>query len=80
MIKRLNGDIMEYSKRVLVDAIKFYNLLEKYIRKEKIKQVFFIGDFSVISKQRKKLEDEIMELTGWNRKRVQMKNTSYYTK
>lgn len=62
------------------DAIKFYNLLEKYIRKEKIKQVFFIGDFSAISKQRKKLEDEIMELTGWNRKRVQMKNTSYYTK
>ena len=27
MIKQLNGDIMEYSKRVLVDAIKFYKLI-----------------------------------------------------
>ena len=62
------------------DAINFYNLLEKYVKKYKNKQIFFIGDFSKISKQRKKLEDEIIELTGWTRKRVQMKNTSYFIK
>jgi hypothetical protein len=62
------------------DAIRFYNLLENYVKKYRYKQIFFIGDFSSISKQRKKLENEIIELTGWTRKRVQMKNMTYYNK
>lgn len=62
------------------DAIKFYNLLEKYVKKYRCKQIFFIGDFSSISKQRKKLEEEIIELTGWPKHKVQMKNMSYFTK
>ena len=60
------------------DAIKFYNMLEEWTRRDKIKQILFMGDWSPISAKRKALEDEIMELTGWTRKRVQMKNTAYY--
>lgn len=62
------------------DAINFYNLLERYVKKYKKKQIFFIGDFSKISKQRAKLEEKIMEMTGWTKKRVQMKNMSYFLK
>lgn len=62
------------------DAVTFYNLLEKYSKKYKCKQIFFIGDFSKISKQRKKLELEIAELTGWKLRKIQMKNMSYFIK
>jgi hypothetical protein len=62
------------------DAIKFYNLLETYIKRDKVKQVVFVGNYSELSPKRKKLEDELMEITGWTRKKIQMKNTSYYYK
>ena len=62
------------------DAIRFYNQLEKYIKKDKIKQVVFIGDYSELNPKRKVLEDELMKLTGWTRKKVQMKTTTYYHK
>lgn len=60
------------------DAIRFYNKLEEWIKKDKIKQVFFIGDYSEISDKRKRLEDEIIQLTGWPRAKVQMKGTTKY--
>lgn len=62
------------------DAISFYNLLEDFLKKDKIKQIVLIGDYSALSPRRKKLEDELMEITGWSRKKIQMKNTSYYCK
>ena len=62
------------------DAIRFYNKLEEYIKKDKIKQVVFIGDYSELNPKRKALEDELMKLTGWTRKKVQMKTTTYYHK
>ena len=60
------------------DAISFYNQLESWVKRDKIKQVLFIGDYSSISPKRKQLENEIMELTGWPRAKVQMKGTTKY--
>ena len=62
------------------DAIRFYNKVEEWIERDKIKQILFIGNFSKISDRRKKLEEEIIELTGWSKKKVQMKGTKYHLK
>ena len=62
------------------DCIILYNILEEKAKKDRIKNFIFIGDFSKLSKSRKKVENEIMEITGWNKKKVQMQNTSYYMK
>lgn len=60
------------------DSVKFYNLLETYVKKNKLKRVLFIGDFSKVSKQRRKLEEELIEFTGLSKRKIQMKNTSFF--
>lgn len=55
------------------DSIRMYNLIDTFIKSKKIKQVILIGSFSKISKSRKILENEIMELTGWNKLKIQRK-------
>lgn len=62
------------------DSIRLYNKIEEYIKRDKIKQVLFLGNLSKLSDRRRKLEDEIMELTGWDRRKVQMKATKYHLK
>ena len=62
------------------DAVMFYNKTEEWIKRDKIKQVLFMGDYSSISDRRRKLEDELIALTGWKKKKVQMKNNTYYRK
>ena len=62
------------------DAVRFYNKTEEWIKRDKIKQVLFMGDYSSISDRRRKLEDELITLTGWTKKKVQMKNNTYYRK
>ena len=60
------------------DAVRFYNLAETWAKRDKNKQLLFIGDYSERSEKRRKLENEIMELTGWSRKKVNMNGTTYY--
>ena len=62
------------------DAIKMYNKIEEWSRQDKNKQILFMGDFSAISEKRRKLEDELIQLTGWKKKKIQMKNNTYYQK
>ena len=62
------------------DAVRFYNKTEEWIKRDKIKQILFMGDYSSISDRRRKLEDELIALTGWTKKKVQMKNNTYYRK
>ena len=62
------------------DSIKMYNLLEEWVKRDKIKQVLFLGSFNQLSEKRRALEDQIMEMTGWTRKKVQMDATTYYQK
>ena len=62
------------------DAVRFYNKIEEFTKKDKIKQVLFMGDFSSISERRRNLEKELIEYTGWSKKKIQMKNNTYYRK
>lgn len=80
VVKHDNGAIDIIFCKNEGDAIRFYNFLESYVKKDKIKQVVFVGNFSEISPRRRKLEDELMEITGWTRKKIQMKNSTYCRK
>jgi len=62
------------------DAFRFYQLLENKIKEDKIKQVFFIGSYDIISEKRRKLEEQLMEMTGWTKKKIQMSSTSEHKK
>lgn len=62
------------------DAVTFYNKLQEMSKKDGYKQLIFIGDRSALTPQRKKLEKELMEMTGWTVKKLSMKNTTYRTK
>lgn len=55
------------------DSIRFYNLLEEWCKKNK--QVFFIGDYSKISDKRRELEAELIEITGWDKVKIQSPST-----
>ena len=55
------------------DAIRFYNLLENWCKKNK--QVFFLGSYSKISDKRRELEAELIELTGWRKTKIQCPST-----
>lgn len=62
------------------DAVRFYNLLEELIKKDKIRQVFFLGSFNKINDKRRKLEEKLIETTGWTKKKIQMSSTTEHTK
>lgn len=62
------------------DAVRMYNKIEEWVKIDKNKQILFLGDFSDIGDRRRKLEDELIKLTGWSKKKVQMKTTTYYQK
>lgn len=78
IIKYDNGSMDIIFCKNPYDAVRFYNLAETWIKKDKIKQVLFVGDYSEKSEKRRKIEDEIMSLTGWSRKKVNMNGTTYY--
>ena len=58
------------------DAIRFYNLLEEWVKKDKLKQVLFAGDYTPLSPRRNKLVEELIELTGWPKQKIYMITTS----
>ena len=62
------------------DAVTFYNKLQEMSKKDGYGQLIFIGDRSALTPEWKKLEKELMELTGWTVKKLSMKNTTYRSK
>lgn len=62
------------------DAIKFYNLTEKRVRKDKLlkKRIFFIGWCESDSPLGYKLRGQIHDLTGWKDKKITMVSNTYY--
>ena len=61
------------------DAVRMYNLIQQWAKKDGLKQVVFIGDRSYGGEGMRKIEKELVELTGWPVKKIQMRGTSYYT-
>ena len=60
------------------DSVRFYNMLEGWIKRDKIKQIVFIGDYSALSERRRKLELELLELTGWTLFKLRMSTNSFF--
>ena len=55
------------------DAIRFYNLLSDWAEQKKMKKhIFMLGNYSEIGDKRRALEDELMEKTGWTKRKIQM--------
>jgi hypothetical protein len=54
------------------DAIRFYNLMSEWVRSKKVKQVMFLGNYSLIGEKRRALEEELIKKTGWSKRKIQM--------
>lgn len=55
------------------DAIRFYNLLNDWVLQRKMKKhVFMLGNYSEIGDRRRGLEAELIEKTGWTKRKIQM--------
>ena len=57
----------------LSDAIRFYNLLEEWCKRQR--QIFFLGSYRKISDKRRELEAELIDLTGWSKIKIQCPST-----
>lgn len=53
------------------DAIRLYNKISEDVRNNKLKQIVCVGACNVICEARKELEKDIIELTGWNKRKIQ---------
>jgi hypothetical protein len=58
--------------KTIGDAIRFYNLLNEWVTKRKNRQVMMLGDYSRIGDKRRALETELMDKTGWTKRKIQM--------
>lgn len=73
-----NNDLDVIFCKNISDAIRFYNMLEKMIKENKYKKVFFLGQYDDISDKRRSLEDDLIKLTGWTKKKIQMTSTTHH--
>ncbi len=62
------------------DSVRFYNLIEEWNKKTKNKQIFMMGSLNLPGDRKRKIEDEIMEMTGWTREKVQQSSTKKHQK
>jgi hypothetical protein len=62
------------------DAIRFYNKVEEYVKKDKLKHVLFAGDYSELSDKRRELEEEIIKVTGWTLRKIRLNGSTCYLK
>ena len=58
--------------KTMSDAIRFYNLLGEWVLRDKVKQVMMLGNYSEIGEKRRALEQELIEKTGWAKRKIQM--------
>ena len=62
------------------DSVRFYNLIEEWNKKTRNKQIFMMGSLNLPGDRKRKIEDEIMEMTGWTREKVQQSSTKKHQK
>ena len=54
------------------DGVRFYNLVSEWVKRDKARQVLLLGNYSEIGDKRKALENELVERTGWTRRKIQL--------
>ena len=57
------------------DSIRLYNKLREDIKRLKIKNIYFVGAYNEISDKRRELEKELVEQTGWTKRKIQKSTT-----
>lgn len=62
------------------DSVRFYNLIDEWNKKTKNKQIFMMGSLNLPGERKRKIEEEIMEMTGWTREKVQQSSTKKHQK
>ena len=70
IVKDDAGDMDLVICKTKSDAIKFYNLLQEFVQRDKLKQVFFIGLRGGKSNTTSMLVKELCEYTGWDARKV----------
>lgn len=58
--------------KTMSDAIRFYNLVNERVTKDRVRQVMMLGNYSLIGDKRRVLEDELVRRTGWTKRKIQM--------
>jgi hypothetical protein len=53
------------------DSVRLYNTISDKLKERKMKQIICIGSYNLISDSRRELESEIMNLTGWSKRKIQ---------
>ena len=76
VIKDDNGSLELIITKHPSDAIRFYNLLEEWVKKDKLKQIIFAGDYTPLGDRREKLINELIELTGWSKNKITLPVTT----
>lgn len=66
--------------KTLSDAIRLYNLLNETTARDKKKNIFYFGRCDVPGDRKRQTEDEIMDLTGWSRDKVQQSFSKKHSK
>lgn len=77
LIKEDNGDMEIVMCKNSTDAIRFYNLIETNLKKDKIKQVIMLGVVRPRTAHAGKIVDEIMKVTGLKRNQVERTSTRH---
>ena len=57
------------------DSIRLYNKLREDTISLKLKNAYFMGSYNEISEKRRNLEKELMEYTGWTKRKIQKSTT-----
>lgn len=78
VIKDDNGNIDLIICKCEGYAVKMYNMMLARVKKAKIKQIIFAGDYSERSDKRSWLEKDLVSLTGWSLRKLHMRNQTYY--
>lgn len=59
------------------DAVRFYNLVSEWKKRDSLKRLYLMGSYDKISDKRRELEDELVKQTGLSKIRIQMNGTRF---
>ena len=69
IIKNDEDDMNIVFCKNISECIRLYNEIKEKIKKNN--RIYFIGSYDKIGNRRKKLEESLMELTGWSKEKIQ---------
>jgi hypothetical protein len=76
IIKHDNADIDIIFCKNKSEAIRFYNHIEEFAKRDHYDQIFFVGEYGFRNPKTTKLIDELCEYTGWDRRKITRVSTS----